>query len=514
MCSKENIQLKKRCNMAKNSKKIKTADLLRDILKNSIGTLMIEMDKWKFPEYEVKTPFGRGSFNDRLKFKDAINEKCRENLLYMFSHLFSPETLNGNIGEKDAVKGANALIDVFKTYFKVDLSFWKNSYAADNRQKREHILHCLENVLTICIDEEYINVQVVQEFFENYLAQISELEQLYNEKPDYLGSLPYQQADCFIGRENIVEDAFNDLMSCQSVYLYGIGGIGKTEIAKAVYLKFRNLPKATSGITHIMWLDYIENSFEFSLVRALGMDEHNISLSYNKARNLINSYGNRLLMIIDNVENANDSSLLKISNYFNCRILITSRCEGFNHLRKIEITALDRQMCRDLFAHYYHGTADVTSMDKIIELADNHTVTIGLLSKIADTAELTLSDFLQTLIECGFNISEEVASTVHEKMQSEDRIIEQLKKLFRVLSRTFEIYPVVLHEKAQQFITAFDTLCDILCLQGEYENALYAANKALKLFMENNYTDTDEEVIQYKGKIREIENIIKYAERD
>lgn len=71
-------------------------------------------------------------------------------------------------------------------------------------------------------------------------------------------------------------------------------------------------------------------------------------------------------------------------------------------------------------------------INKIIALADYHTVTIELFSKIADTEEVPLNKFYQTLIECGFRIGNENVVTAHEKLHDEDRVIEQLIKLFRV----------------------------------------------------------------------------------
>lgn len=250
--------------------------------------------------------------------------------------------------------------------------------------------------------------------------------------PEIIGSAPYQQADYYIGRDKILDTVIRHLLKRTSCYLYGIGGIGKTEIAKDVYKRIKNIPKVESGITHLLWVDYIENSFAVSLVKAFGLNEINIDTAFNTAVKKINQYGDRLLLVIDNVEQTNDNDLLRVSCYLNCRILITSRCQGYQRIKQIEVPPLDDQLCRDLFMHYYHGSEDIFSLNQIIELTDKHTVTIELLSKIADCTEQSLCDFLQTLIECGFNISDEEVAAVHEKLQSEDRVIEQLKKLFEV----------------------------------------------------------------------------------
>lgn len=69
--------------------------------------------------------------------------------------------------------------------------------------------------------------------------------------------------------------------------------------------------------------------FRTFLVRALDLDEtiNNIEQAFQKAVSIINQYHENLLLIIDNVEDANDEHLLELCGYLNCRFLITSRCE-------------------------------------------------------------------------------------------------------------------------------------------------------------------------------------------
>lgn len=410
---------------------LKVKDFVRALLFGSIGKLIIESEEWEFPA-DVKIPFGRTYFNDRLKETAPVNPKTHKGLIFIFSYLFSPDKHGGKYGEAEAVNASNAIIELLADSFDVDLSVWHNDYTKDNSIKREHILHCLDNILTLCVGKENIEIGACKRFIEDYLLTLRSEEDEKNALPDILGKAPYQQTDYFIGRDSIVHSIINYLLDCTSCFLYGIGGIGKTEIAKDVYRKIRNIPKIESGITHVLWIDYVESSFAVSLARVLEPDEINIDTAFNKAVNKINQYNDRLLLIIDNVEETQDAELLSISCYLNCRILITSRCEGYQRLKQIQIPPLDDLFCDDLFMHYYHGERDTLSLRRIIGLTDKHTVTIELLSKIADCSEESLSDFLQTLIDCGFNIGEEEAAVVHEKLRSEDRVIEQLKKLFKV----------------------------------------------------------------------------------
>lgn len=408
---------------------LSVSDFMKSLLRSSIGKLVIEETEWAFQD-ETPMPFSRTYFSDRLKYGNPITSKVHQRLIFLFSYLFSPETHGGKYGETEAVKASNAIINLIFDCFEIDLSLWKNEYGKDNAQKREHILHCLDNVLKLCVNSEYVNIESCTEFLKDYLSTV--VAEAAGAFPEIMGTTPYQQTDFFVGRDHTVETVTEHLLQHTSCYLYGIGGIGKTEIAKSVYKNIMGIPKAQSGITHILWIDYVENSFAVSLAKVLEPNEANIDIAFNKSINRINQYGNRLLLVIDNVEETQDADLMSVSGYLDCRILITSRCKGYQQLKQIEIKPLEVRFCEELFMYYYHGIEDNISLHRIIKLADRHTVTIELLSKIANTSEQTLSVFLQTLIECGFNISEEEAAVAHEKLQSEDRIIEQLKKLFRV----------------------------------------------------------------------------------
>lgn len=94
-----------------------------------------------------------------------------------------------------------------------------------------------------------------------------------------------------------------------------------------------------------------------------------------------------MLLIVDNVENPKDDKLFSLTSYLNCRTLITSRCDGYKNLKRIPIPSLDKEYCKQLFEHYYTIEKNDSIVNKILELADYHTVTIELLAKIADTEE-------------------------------------------------------------------------------------------------------------------------------
>lgn len=414
---------------------IASPDFLRKLLQECIGTVMIEASQWDFPD----AGFERAYFNDRLKKEEAINSLTQKRLLYIFYHLFHPQNRNGKFGETQAVEGANSLILLLQELFNVDFTLLKNEHGKDNESKCKKLLDILETVLNISQRSVYLDIKRIT----NALLPVQEKltqqpERPIDTYPTFLTFSPSAPTEYFIGRENICNKIAGMLSSGTSCFLHGIGGIGKTEIAKDVVKKIKKIPTEETGITHIAWIDYIENNLGLSLIRGFGIsrNESNYERALQTVCNLIEQYGSRLLLIIDNVENTEDENLMKVSSFLSCRILVSSRIDGLDNLKKIFVNELSYDDCMNLFYHYYHSKHDDFSLQKILQLADRHTVTIELLAKIADTEELLLTDFLQNLIECGFSLSEEEASASHNKLHNEARIIEQLQKLFKIYGCT------------------------------------------------------------------------------
>lgn len=414
-----------------------TSSFLRLLLKKCIGTVMIEWIQWNLPG----PAFDRGYLNDRLKLTAPVNALTHKRLLRLFEAIFTPENRDGRFQEPQAVEAANALIDLTQEYFDVDLSIWKNTYTSDNHASRSHLLSCLDKILSLTEEQEVLPIAAIKELLDSYMEDVKSREKIpVSDYPKLLTAAPYHQTDCFVGRENITDFLVDQLVSGRSCYLQGIGGIGKTEIAKSALTKILSMPYSVSGFTHVMWINYTDGNFALSLVRALNLDKaiHNLDQAFRKAVSVINQYRSRLLLIIDNVENAEDDDLIGLDQYLGCRILMTSRCKGFSSLLEIPVDPLSFHKCMELFYAYYHGKKDNIILRKIIELADRHTVTVELLAKIADSEELMLHELYDSLIRCGFHISAEKVTSVHEKLRSEGRVIEQLTKLFRVYGCTSE----------------------------------------------------------------------------
>lgn len=254
------------------------------------------------------------------------------------------------------------------------------------------------------------------------------------EHPVFISDLPFSPCEHFLGREDELDNVYEIISSCQSVMLYGLGGIGKTEIAKRVVKRIFEGECEKHGIEKIAWVDYDNIDIRNCITRSL--HETRLIKDSNEAwiaaQRIITNQGSRLLMIIDNVENDTDKNLLRLSN-LPCEILITSRVKEIAGFQGIEVGTLSEEDCIKLFRKLCtrHSGTD-NHVRQIVQLADCLTVVIELLAKIAEQEESTLPEFLAALIKLGFHLSNEESSSVHEKLQDEARVIEQIAKLFSI----------------------------------------------------------------------------------
>lgn len=258
--------------------------------------------------------------------------------------------------------------------------------------------------------------------------------------PKYITNPPYALVQHFIGRKKNVEEVFEALINDHAVLMYGIGGIGKTEIAKQVVNLVLNEPCDKHDIEQIAWIDYDNKDIQTCIARCILATSHiaDKNDAWMHALRIILDAGKRLLLVIDNIERLDDENLLRLTQ-LPCKILLTSRVRELANFSILEVEHLSKADCIILFQKYYTRQPDARrTIEEIVDLADYHTVTVELLAKIANLEECSLIKFLERLKLLGFKLSDEEVTATHEKLHREEKIIQQLAKLFSIVHLTKE----------------------------------------------------------------------------
>ncbi len=192
--------------------------------------------------------------------------------------------------------------------------------------------------------------------------------------------------NCFIGRKKELIEINNILTDNQIVFLSGIGGIGKTELAKKYINSYE---KIYNRIIFIYFNNSIKECFCSDDVKIYNFqkdEKENTDEYFNRKLSLLkNELSNDDIIVIDNFDVEYDEDLEKIFE-LNCKFIITTR-EDFSDFNYAQINIdkmSDYNDIRNLFIAYNkneYSKKDWDNIDKIIELLDRHTMTVELLAK-------------------------------------------------------------------------------------------------------------------------------------
>lgn len=211
----------------------------------------------------------------------------------------------------------------------------------------------------------------------------------------------------FIGREEEIHQIAILLEENHVLFLHGMGGIGKSEIAKG-YAKAYQKRYDT-----IVFARYTDNLLE--LVNSNEIPIENLQRSmetetpelffHRKLQILKNLSSSRTLLIIDNFDVEQDSNLEELINgpY---HLLITTRNEhrGYPmlHIEKIQ----DFSIVRHLFMSNYGrplSAQDIETVDEILCLVNCHTITVELIAKQMRASFVKPGNMLEMLKNSGTN---------------------------------------------------------------------------------------------------------------
>ena len=195
-----------------------------------------------------------------------------------------------------------------------------------------------------------------------------------------------------IGREKELDALDRLLNQYKNIYVYGMGGIGKTALVLA-YAK-RYYKTVYSGIIYL--------PVEKSILRTLANDEvlcmKNDTISEKRKKLSDYAYGNYklelleanvkpdMLLILDNCEFAADPLFERICN-LNCHVIITTRRKNLfpEKYKSYEVKEIQSKTCLyKIFSIHYEdelNEKDINSLDTILADVEYHTMTTILLAK-------------------------------------------------------------------------------------------------------------------------------------
>lgn len=280
---------------------------------------------------------------------------------------------------------------------------------------------------------------------EEVTAALQELEKLSDvEGVMLLHNFSYKFPQ-FVGRREELLQIWDNFQETDTVFLSGMGGIGKTELARKFASQYQN------QFNRIVFLRFAGTVMDTLcsnelMIAGCGIEEQEPLADFyaRKLTCLRQNASKDDLILLDNFDHKDGGPAIEEDEHLNdllncgCKVLITSRESfwGEYDYTQIEIQPLkDSQECTALFQRNNSNEYPPTEWEAIHQLFDlleRHTMTISLLAKYLLHTAQKPSSLLQQMKQKEGITSTEALPVRHNKdeMRKERRIYAHLQILF------------------------------------------------------------------------------------
>ena len=183
----------------------------------------------------------------------------------------------------------------------------------------------------------------------------------------------------FLGREQELEQLHELLVDHSKVFLHGIPGIGKSELAKAYAKQYGK------EYTNIIYVNYPGDLKQavIDLDFADDMPDESDESRFKRHNRFLRSLREDTLLIMDNFNvTASQDQFLDVMLKYRCRILFTTRSRYENHITQ-EVSELNPDTLLELVGKFYPDTEKKQDeINRLVELLHGHTFAVELTARL------------------------------------------------------------------------------------------------------------------------------------
>lgn len=281
--------------------------------------------------------------------------------------------------------------------------------------------------------------------------QLDRIISLCDPQKPYLKSTLPSRPSFFVGREKEVEEIHNKLAENDIVFLSGVGGIGKSELAKYYAHEYKDcydtivFAPIVDGIFSMIISDTIlpiHNFFsEYDNLCPVGGafsddEKYNILKKQQeyysrKIKKLIELCDEKTLIIVDNLDDEDEkqNDLMDLG----CKLLITTRMSLSDEFPRSQIIVDKINNPFDVFMEYYKkplSEAEVTTINEIVEIIGGHTLTVELLAKQMMAGRIKPQEMLERIKEGGIGRSGREKIRRQRNISGEQSVYGHIRALF------------------------------------------------------------------------------------
>lgn len=234
----------------------------------------------------------------------------------------------------------------------------------------------------------------------------------------------------FIGRKDEIKAIASHLSNQSVLFITGMAGIGKSEVAKAYAQKNR---KKYTNIIYLYYTGDLRKDIA-NLTFADDSVEMNEEVRFQNHYKVMQKLHTDTLLILDNFNVLpKDEPFLKQLMKNDMQLLITSRCKLKNY-DSIEIKELDKEkeLTELFYRHCPSAKRDLDSVSAIIEEVNCHTLTVCMAALTLEASGMEPEELLQELRSCGIGQNTEEIEVFKDDEFSYASMIGHLRMLMKL----------------------------------------------------------------------------------
>ncbi len=246
----------------------------------------------------------------------------------------------------------------------------------------------------------------------------------------------------FVGREEELGELHTMLEENSKVFLYGIAGIGKSELAKAYAKQYKKY------YTNILYVEYSGDLHQSVTDMDFTDDlpEDNEEERFRKHNRFLRSLKDDTLLIIDNFNvTVTQDSFLSVVLKYRCRILFTTRSKFDGHCI-LQLKEIRELSCLFQLASAFYSEAEEhrTLVEEIIETVHRHTFAVELAAKLLENGILPPEQLLEKLREEKASLeNEDKISAIKDGQNNKATYYNHIHTLFSLYSISKEQHDIV-----------------------------------------------------------------------
>ena len=275
------------------------------------------------------------------------------------------------------------------------------------------------------------------EAINKYLTEQLPIWQEKAKKPELNLPLPMtMEEDRFIGREEELAEIRAKLEQSSVVYLTGLGGMGKTELAIKFGRKYRD-----GEVYFVRFQESFQRTVSMNVAQGIeGLLEQGPEVARNKAMKRLGQCSKHDILIIDNADAASGNFADLEDNTWTAlrqlpmKLLITTRCDVAG---AVKVGAMKTELLRQLFRNQ-ELELTTQQMDDLIDAVKGHTMMVDMMAKTLSRNPMLEPEELLQAMRDGTLSEQDYRDVATEKdgTLSQEQIYIHLSKLFTMAKLT------------------------------------------------------------------------------